>query len=356
MKSNPEVKSDREVTVTSHPWPQKTPSKNPGVPKETKLKSSPTQKTPEIYENEDPKIFKKKGNLPEESQPPKHGRISNKEILKINRFPDNYNKNSKPGTKGVSNFQLDQNDLNNNIGRAVHPQRGLPLYEPVKSNPEVAKSENSGSAFSLNGRKFRSTIEAAKFLENFYENRDPKIFKKKENSPEEFQSPKQRKISNEETLKIVRCSDSDNENSKPDTKGMSAATTGPQQDENTNIAGQHPTDLPSLRGSNNTPPNNAVFTNQFSSLFPELTITDPKNVKWLRRAISSGVDPDQVISTFRQMQQLDSVEPLTLTITDPENAKWLRQANSSGIDPDQVISTFLQMQQFEQILKTSSNL
>ena len=164
------------------------------------------------------------------------------------------------------------------------------------------------------------------------------------------------------------------------------------------MAGQHPTDLPSLRGSNNTPPNNTVFTNQFRSLFPKLTITDPeeakelaqtasmglpnkervpeyrlddqpnsqapipitvtdpKNVKWLRRATSSGVDPDQVISTFRQMQQLNIVEPLTLTITDPKNVKWLRQAKSSGIDPDQVISTFLQMQQFKQILKISSNL
>ena len=87
-----------------------------------------------------------------------------------------------------------------------------------------------------------------------------------------------------------------------------------------------------------------------------ITVTDPKNVKWLRRATSSGVDPDQVISTFRQMQQLNIVEPLTLTITDPKNVKWLRQAKSSGIDPDQVISTFLQMQQFKQILKISSNL
>ena len=271
LKSNPEVKSDREDTVT------------------------------------------------------KQGRISNKEILKVNRFPDNYNKNSKPGTKGVSNFQLDQNDLNNNIGRAVHPQRGLPLYEPVKSNPEVAKSENSGSAFSLNGRKFRSTIEAAKFLENFYENKDPKIFKKKENSPEEFQSPKQRKISNEETLKIVRCSDNDNENSNPNTEGVSAATTGPQQDEDTNIAGQHPTDLPSLRGSNNTPPNNAVFTNRFGcsgvawSLLPKLTITDPKEAKGLAQAASMGTNTTSIITTS------DCCFVATIKLTRVKPGKWARE-------------------------------
>ena len=234
-----------------------------------------------------------KENLPEEFRSPKQRRIPNKEILEIIQFLDNYNENSKPGAKGVSNFQL---DLNNNIGRAVHPQRGLPLYEPVKSNPEVAKNENSGSVLSPNGRKFRSTIEAAKFLENFYENKDPKIFKKKENLPEEFQSPKQKRISNKETLKIVRL-----------------------RDEDTNIIGQHPTDLPSLRGSNNTPPNNAVFTNQFRSLFPKLTITDPEEAKWLAQTASIGINPTSIITTS------DCCFVATIKLTRVKPGKWARE-------------------------------
>ena len=234
--------------------------------------------------------------MPKEFQSPKQRRIPNKEIPGVIQFPDNYNENPKPGAKGASNFQLDRQHDINNIGRTVHPQRGLPLYEPVKSNPEVAKSENSGSAFSLNGRKFRSTIEAAKFLENFYENKDPKIFKKKENSPEEFQSPKQNKIS-----------------------GVSAATTGPQQDEDTNIAGQHPTDLPSLRGSNNTPPNNAVFTNQFRSLFPKLTITDPEEAKELAQTASMGTNTTSIITTS------DCCFVATIKLTRVKPGKWARE-------------------------------
>ena len=92
-------------------------------------------------------------------------------------------------------------------------------------------------------------------------------------------------------------------------------------------------------------------------------VTDPKSVEWLRR-----VDLDQVISTFRQMQQFNSRNqenseqtpkisssllglpnsqaPMPLTVTDPKNVKWLRLVTRHGVDPDQVISTFRQMQQF----------
>ena len=117
-----------------------------------------------------------------------------------------------------------------------------------------------------------------------------------------------------------------------------------------------------------------------------LTVTDPKNVKWLRQAAGQGIDPDQVISAFRHRQQFNSQNqenseqtpkisssllnlpnsqaPMPLTVTDPKNVKWLRQAAGRGIDPDQVISAFRQRQQFnnrnqensEQILKMSSSL
>ena len=60
VESIPEAQCNREVTNTSHSWSQKTPGKKPGILEETKLKSSPAQKTPKIYENEDQKIVKKK--------------------------------------------------------------------------------------------------------------------------------------------------------------------------------------------------------------------------------------------------------------------------------------------------------
>jgi hypothetical protein len=175
LKSNPEVKSGREVTVTSHSWSQETPGKKPGVLKETKLKSSPTQKTPEIYENEDPKIFKKKGNLPGEFQPPKQGRISNKEISKIIQFLDN-ECDREVDNAPQSWFQ-----------KTPGEKPGILKETKLKSSP-------------------------AQRTPKIYENKDPEIFKEKENLPtlyfynscvpEEFQSPKQ-KISNKETSKII---------------------------------------------------------------------------------------------------------------------------------------------------------
>ena len=115
--------------------------------------------------------------------------------------------------------------------------------------------------------------------------------------------------------------------------------------QDTNIAGQHPTDLPSLRGSNNTPPNNAVFTNQFRSLFPKLTITDPEEAKELAQTASMGLPNKERVPEYRLDDQPNSQAPIPITVTDPKNVKWLRRAKSSGVDPDQVISTFRQMQQ-----------
>ena len=230
----------------------------------------------------------------------------------------------------------------------------------------------------------------------------------KENLPEEFRSPKQRRIPNKEILEIIQFLDNDNKNLKPgekrvpnfhrDNNGQLVRTENSKPD-TTKVSNSHLDDKGRVVRTNSGHPlcnycvtashprmdckirqydldvnlDRAVhplkglpnkervpeyrLDDQPNSQAPmPITVTDPKNVKWLRRATSSGVDPDQVISTFRQMQQLNTVEPLTLTITDPKNVKWLRQAKNSGIDPDQVISTFLQMQQFKQILKISSNL
>lgn len=46
-----------------------------------------------------------------------------------------------------------------------------------------------------------------------------------------------------------------------------------------------------------------------------------------------------------QWQTPNPNAPMTLTITDPEDAKWLKQAASSGVDPAQVITLFRQKQQ-----------
>ena len=314
LESIPEAQCNREVTNTSQSWSQKTPGKKPGILEETKLKSSPAQKTPKIYENEDQKIVKK-----EEFQSPK--RIPNKDILKIIQFLDNdptttipqeigtteeYSEpvdrpilptrtlatevgteNSKPGAKEVSNFQLDrtvhprrgfpshrnlkkhhdakgvpnfqldhnnqivrtssghprcnycliashtrvsckyrQHDLNNNIDRAVHPQRGLLSYKFSKGNPgvecdrEITNTSQSRPQKTqdkkpgiLKETKLRSSPTHR--TPKIYENKDSTIFKKKENLSEASQSPKQRRISNKDILEIIQFLDNDNIYSKP---------------------------------------------------------------------------------------------------------------------------------------------
>ena len=46
-----------------------------------------------------------------------------------------------------------------------------------------------------------------------------------------------------------------------------------------------------------------------------------------------------------QTTQSNPQTPMPLTVSNPENVKWLRQATSSGIDPDQVISAFRHIQE-----------
>ena len=302
----PEVKCHREVTNT--------PDKKPGILKETKLKSSPAQKTPKIYENEDPEIFKKKENWSGEFQSPKQ-RISNKEILKIIQFLNNdptttlprgvetieensepvnrpilptktpaakveiKDKKSEPGAKGVPNFQLDHNgqmvrtssghprcnycliashtrasckirqhDLNNNVDRAVHPRRGWLSYKVLKGNPEV-KWDREQSRFQKTPSKKPGILKRTKLkssptqeTQKIYEKEDPQIFKEKENLPEEFQSPKQRRISNKEMSKIIQFLDNDNKNSKPGAKRVSNFRLD-DNDQMVRASSSHPHDL-----------------------------------------------------------------------------------------------------------------
>ena len=55
-----------------------------------------------------------------------------------------------------------------------------------------------------------------------------------------------------------------------------------------------------------------------------------------------------------QTTQPNSQTPMPLTVTNPENMKWLRQASNSGVDADQMISTFRQMQHHNERLQANS--
>ena len=169
LESNPEVKCDREVTNTSQSWSQKTPGKKTGILKETKLKSSPAQKTPA-----------KKNGILKEFSPEKRKEYHQGSLKKV----------EKPGplSKKRKIIEEEQNHYHFNYSRKS-------VLEEVQKPKPLAKPGPLSKK-----RKI-------------FENEVPKVFKKKESLPEEFQSPKQsgkqRWISNKEILKIIQFLDND---------------------------------------------------------------------------------------------------------------------------------------------------
>ena len=195
LESNPEVKCDREVTNTSQSWSQKTPGKKTGTLEETKLKSSPAQTTPKIYENKDG-ILKKSGlkhdlnTSGDRTVHPRKGLMPHKDFKR------------QHDANGVSNFQLDHNDqivrtssghprcnycftpshsrknciirqqdLNGGVDRAVHPQKGLLSFwgQPRIEIDRVTKqhptdlssrwgSDNTPSSGAMSATEFRKTL------------------------------------------------------------------------------------------------------------------------------------------------------------------------------------------------------
>ena len=204
LESNPEVKCDREVTNTSQSWSQKTPGKKTGILKETKLKSSPAQKTPKIFENEDPKIFKKKENAPKEFQSPK-----------LKSSPAQKTPAKKNGI--LKEFSPEK--------RKEYHQGSLKKVEkpgPLSKKRKIIEEEQNHYHFNYSRKSVLEEVQKPKPLakpgplskkRKIFENEDPKVFKKKESLPEEFQSPKQsgkqRWISNKEILKIIQFLDND---------------------------------------------------------------------------------------------------------------------------------------------------
>lgn len=159
LDSNPEVKCDREVTNTSQSWSYKTPSKKTGILKETKLKPSPAQKTPA-----------KKNGIKLEFSSEKRKEYHQGSLKKV----------EKPGplSKKRKISEEEQNHYHFNYSRKN-------VFEEVQKPGPLSKKRK------------------------IFENEDPKIFKKKEIVTEEFQSPKQRRISNKEILKIIQFLDND---------------------------------------------------------------------------------------------------------------------------------------------------
>jgi hypothetical protein len=165
LDSNPGIKCDREVTNTSQSWSQKTPAKKTGILKETKLKSSTAQKTP----------AKKTGMLKEiklEFSPEKRKEYHQGSLKKVEK-PGPLSKKRKFSEEEQNHYHF--NYSRKNISEEVQKPKPGPLSKKRK----------------------------------IFENEDPKIFKKKENVPEEFQSPKQRRILNKEILKIIQFLDKD---------------------------------------------------------------------------------------------------------------------------------------------------
>ena len=201
LDSNPEIKCDREVTNTSQCWSQKTPGKKTGILKETKLKSSPAQKTPKIFENEDPKIFKKKENAPKEFQSPK-----------IKSSPAQ--KNTPAKKNGIlKELKLEFSPEK----RKEYLQGSLKKMEkpgPLSKKRKISEEEQNHYHFNYSRKSVSEEVQKPKpgplsKKRKIFENEDPKIFKKKEDVPEEFQSPKLRRISNKEILKIIQFLDND---------------------------------------------------------------------------------------------------------------------------------------------------
>ena len=156
LDSNPEVKCDREVTNTSQSWSYRTPSKKTGTLKETKLKSSPAQKTP----------AKKTGILKEiklEFSSEKRKEYHQGSLKKV----------EKPG--------------------------------PLSKKRKISEEEQNHYHFNYSRKNVFEEVQKPGPL-----SKKRKIFeKKKENVMEEFQSPKQRRISNKEILKIIQFLDND---------------------------------------------------------------------------------------------------------------------------------------------------
>ena len=165
LDSNPEIKCDREVTNTSQSWSQKTPGKKTGIPKETKLKSSPATKTP----------AKKTGMVKEiklEFSPEKRKEYHQGSLKKMEK-PGPLSKKRKISEEEQNHYHF--NYSRKNVSEEVQKPKPGPLSKKRK----------------------------------IFENEDPKVFRKKENVPEEFQSPKQMRISNKEILKIIQFLDND---------------------------------------------------------------------------------------------------------------------------------------------------
>ena len=107
-----------------------------------------------------------------------------------------------------------QHDLN--VGHDVHPQRESPSYEILKDGPEIKRDrvvKQHPTDLPSRGRSDNTPSNDATFATEFRTLSDhSQISKEKENLPGEFQSPRDRRISNKDVLEIIQFLDNDSKN------------------------------------------------------------------------------------------------------------------------------------------------
>ena len=246
------------------------------------------------------------------------------------------NSKEQQDAKGVSNFHLDGNgrvvrtdsdhprcnycftashprvsckfrqlDLDNNVDRAVHPLKGL--LKDWQSNPDVGTTEK---LLSYNNSKEQ---QDAKGVSNFHLDGNGRVVRTDSDHP---RCNYCFTASHPRTSCKFRQHDLENnvDRTVHQLKGLlkdwpsnpDSGTIGKSLScKNSNIARQHPTDLPALWDTGSKWP--TTQSNTPASI--TITITDPEDTKWLAQATSSGLDPASLVTTLRHTTQPDKPTP-----------------------------------------------